>query len=238
MLLDARATAAIEFTLVFPLLLFLSLTLAQATYLMGDNVILHYASFAAARSAIVQVPLDLPDVGEPRNGVLNGPGHAKHEAVRAAAVAALAPASGVLESGDAAGDPYAAGLAHHYDAFGMTPPAWVASAAAARYRYSNANTLVDICSWVEDPLPPATSGRLIPLPNDTLVTFGPRDPVGVIVTHRISLSVPYVNWLFSNGRHTPATGKGFYTSVSASSLLTNEGVADALPPLPPLPRDP
>ncbi|MCX5660535.1 MAG: hypothetical protein NTW19_12550 [Planctomycetota bacterium] len=238
---DARATATIELALVFPLMLFLALTLAQTTYLMGDNLFVHYASFSAARAAIVQIPLDRAFDGEPANAIIDAPSLAKHEAIRAAAVAALVPAAGLLETGTADGDVYAAGLTQHYAAYGMAPPAWIAATAASRYRYANApfNTAVNVCRYVEpDPAVTGAEGTLVRLPADAAYTFGPRDAVGVIVTHQVSLSVPYVSMIFSSGLHTPATGRGRYATVSASCILTNEGVVDALPPLPTLPRDP
>ena len=53
---NTHATATIEFVLVFPIVLFVALLVAQSTLLMGGNIFIHYSAFAATRAAIVQVP--------------------------------------------------------------------------------------------------------------------------------------------------------------------------------------
>ena len=90
-----NGTATMEFVLVFPILLFFSLLLAQTTLLAGANAFIHYAAFAATRSAIVQIPTGYaPD--ESPNVIINADGHTKHDIIRRAAVFALVPVSGRL----------------------------------------------------------------------------------------------------------------------------------------------
>ena len=54
----SQGTATIEFALVMPIMLFLILLLAQTTFVMAGNLFVHYAAFAATRSAIVYIPAD------------------------------------------------------------------------------------------------------------------------------------------------------------------------------------
>ena len=56
--LDDRGTVTIELVLVIPVVLFFSLLLVQVMLLMTANHFVHYAAYAAVRSAIVQIPVD------------------------------------------------------------------------------------------------------------------------------------------------------------------------------------
>jgi hypothetical protein len=102
---DQGGTAAIEMTLLLPFALVIFLVITQAAILFNGNMVVHYAGFAAARVAIVVVPLDLDPEdmdGEDRNLVYNpdwalNPPSEKLELIRRAAVLALVPVSGPLE---------------------------------------------------------------------------------------------------------------------------------------------
>jgi len=100
---DQGGTAAIEMAFVFPLGLMIFLVVIQAALVFNANMVVHYAAFAAARMAIVVVPLNrVPDndpvFPEKRNWVRNPdePSVAKSEKlemIRQAAVMALMPIS-------------------------------------------------------------------------------------------------------------------------------------------------
>ncbi len=107
---DQGGTAAIELAFVFPLALMIFLTITQAALLFNGNVVVHYAAFAAARMATVVVPMEVND--EYRN-LVYGPEQGiseKREMIRRAAVLALVPVSGRLESPQyGAGEEFLAG---------------------------------------------------------------------------------------------------------------------------------
>lgn len=231
---DADGTATVEFALVFPILLVLALLLTQTTLLMGGNIFVNYAAFAATRAAIVQVPASYLPEEEP-NVVINASNHAKHDAIRRAAVFAVLPVSGRIASSGLATDDFVAGLTNYYTAYHQTAPAWINNFAGARLRYADANTLVSLMSTAV-----SDDGRVVftDLPEDRAYSFGPREPITVRVTHRLYLSVPYIGMLFATGRLSGEQGSGRYTLVNAQYTLTNEGVYDDLPPRPQLPRQP
>jgi len=228
-----RGTATIEFALVFPVILVLVLLLTQITLLMGSYSYLHYAAFAAARAAIVQVPTS--NEVENVNVTSNADNSPKRAAIRRAAVYALVPIAGRT-----AGDPstvannYLAGLHNYFGEYNQESPAWINNLAADRLRYADAHTEVVISNVELD-----DTGRVITteLPSTSQYTFGPKDPIMVRVNHRLNLSVPYVSAFFANGALTAAEGGGRYREVTAYYVLTNEGVYDALPPRPEIPRD-
>jgi TadE-like protein len=230
-------TATVEFCMVFPIVLFLTLMLAQATLLMVGNQFVHYAAFAATRSAIVYIPQDTtgwdsPGQGEPYNVIVPVNGRAKFDAIRAAAYLAVAPVCGKREDGgeDLRADEYVAGLRDHFAAYGQDAPRWIETLAAARLRYAAANTDVQVLETDVDD----TSIEYYDIA-PIGYTFGPREAITVRVEHRLNLSVPYVRAIFADGEHN--NGRGKYALVSAQYTLTNEGVDPDLPDPPELPRD-
>jgi Flp pilus assembly protein TadG len=112
---DQGGTAAIEMAFVFPLGLMIFLLVIQAALEFTANMVVHYAAFAAARMAIVVVPLNLdndPIFKEKRNWVRN-PDVAsvakseKLEMIRRAAVMAVMPVSAKATSGTVPADTWA-----------------------------------------------------------------------------------------------------------------------------------
>ena len=84
-------TALIEFVLVLPIALMLVLVMLQSALLMAGNFCVHYAAYCAARSAVVQVPMDYGR-NEPPNVVLADPiWSGKLARIRDAAVWAVMP---------------------------------------------------------------------------------------------------------------------------------------------------
>jgi hypothetical protein len=229
---DARGSATLEFTLVLPVLLVILLALVQVSLLLGANLFVHQAAFAATRAAVVQVPRDDRGAGGLGPNVYVQGGGPKYEAIRAAAVWTVVPVRGRLESSALSTDRFVDTLHQLYGRYGEASPNWIDRLAADRLRYADAHTDITV---METRVRSERDLRLDPLPEGAVHTFGPRDPVTVRVTHRLALTVPYINALFGDGRHDDGT---VYTTVSAHYTLTNEGVDRALPPTPELPREP
>jgi Flp pilus assembly protein TadG len=109
---DQGGTAAIEMAFVFPLGLMIFLVVIQAALVFNANMVVHYSAFAAARMAIVVVPLNLdndPIFKEKRNYVRNPDVSSvaksdKLEMIRRAAVMAVMPVSARAASGAATAD--------------------------------------------------------------------------------------------------------------------------------------
>ncbi len=225
---DDNGTATVEFALLMPVLLFLILMLAQVTMLMGGNVFVHYAAFAAARTAIVQIPLDTGDSGPNQYS----PSSTKHDAILRSAIFAIVPAAGRLESSTGTAnlpiDAYVEAVTSFYSTYGETPPVWINKLLRERLNYASSTTTVTV--------------QVPRVVDETQVTFDdldgevrPAEPIAVRVDHKLSVGVPYINRLFANG---DLGGNTRYTDVYAIATLTNEGIRDEFPPLPPLPRIP
>lgn len=222
-------TATIEFVLVFPILLFLVLLLLQSTLVLAANFVVQQAAYAAARSAVVQVPRDL--AAEPRNYIRMEGGSAKYDTIREAAWLAVMPVCGRDNAGPIEGGQIADGVESHLRAYGVAPPAWVDNFVAARARYAGNHTEVRLRYQSQTP------DGLIDFPLvDGSWEYGPQDPIMVEVVHDLNLAVPYVRGLFADGSHTTADGRGAYARVRASSTLSNQGVDDQLPEPPTIPR--
>ncbi|MCE9592519.1 MAG: pilus assembly protein [Planctomycetes bacterium] len=242
---DHDGTATIEFTLVLPILLFTVLLLAQTTMVMVGNIYVHYAAFAATRSAIVMIPADFE--GEPENSIVNAPDNPKFERIRRAAAFALTPVSGRMTQGVAAADDLVPAFTAHYDSYKTTAPAWVASRLADQYRYADAATDISVMRTIFSLSQPDTVS-FAALPEGAAYVFGPKEPVTVRVTHKLYLAIPYIGALFADGRledaESPTTtlsgsGEGArYSLVSSQYTLVNEGVSPELLPPPQLPRIP
>ena len=226
-----QGVATIEFCMVLPIVLFLVLLLVQSTLLMVGNQYVHYAAFAATRSAIVYIPQDDSLDGEPRNEIIPEPGFAKFDAIRAAAYLAVAPVCGRLENSSDAlqAEQYADGLRDYFGYYGKQTPRWVDTLAADRLRYAAENTEVTIL--ITDVI-----GDTVSFDDSSVIahTFGPREPITVRIEHKLNLSVPYVGAIFADG---DLDGGGRYALVTAQYTLTNEGVDPDLPDPPQIPRD-
>jgi len=116
---DQGGTAAVEMAFVFPLALMIFLVVAQAALLFNANMVVHYATFCAARMATVVVPLQLQNDEkwpEIRNYVRNPdvtdvPKSEKLAMIRRAAVMAVMPVSAVGAAGTGGGqDPTGAAI--------------------------------------------------------------------------------------------------------------------------------
>lgn len=229
---DESAVATVEFALVFPVLLAFSLILAQSGMLMAGNVYVHYAANAASRSASLQVPRQLVSVGgEPKNFVVHSTRWPKLEAIEHAAIVAVVPASGRLEAPATRYDGVPEALAAYFARSGVEAPAWIDSSVAEKFRYAAEHTRVELARVRGD-------GELEAVREGATVRFGPREPIGVRVYHRLHLGVPYASFFFHDGTHTTANGETAYAEVIGRAVAINRGVNDALPREPRIPRQP
>ncbi len=204
-----------------PILLFLALALVQTMSVMGGNFFVHYAAFAATRSAVVHIPANY--AGEEANQYLDG--GMKHAMIKRAAVMALLPVAGRMQGGGGGED--VAALQAFYQAYGQTTPPWVTEKMPGRMAYADNAT-------------EAVVRRVIVNPDDSItwedVSFGafePKEPIAVRVDHRLRLSLRYVSRFFADGEDEAGER---YMNVSAQYQLTNEGLPVSLPPDPELPR--
>ena len=226
---DTDGTATVEFVLVTPILLFMVLMLIQTMLVMTGNIYVHYAAFAATRSALVQIPVDdRPRDGERPNLIIASPASFKYNAIRRAAVFALVPVSGRLDVPGPDDEQFVQGLTNFYGAYNRSPPNWVDQLAARRLSYADANTDLTL-------LRTALDGEVnVSFTPQQELSLGPKDPVTVRVEHHLNLSIPYAKAIFADDDDPDLT----YMLVGAQYTLTNEGIADHLPEAPLLPRVP
>jgi hypothetical protein len=171
--------------------------------------------------------------GEPRNTLRLDRGSIKFSAIHRAAAFSLVPVAGESSDGQIADQSFVEAIRDYYSKSGPTTPGWVESQAAGRARYAAKHTHVHL-------LRTESVGERTDFSRITAgqAEFNTREPITAEVRHRLHLAVPYVSVLFADGEHQTADGTTGYTNVSAQYTLTNEGVSDALPEPPPLPRNP
>jgi len=100
---DQDGTATVEFVMLMPFALLITLLITQAALLFQANMTVNYAAYAAGREASVALSLDLPNEGGMHN-LVNNPdyplsGHStKLDLIKRAACLALIPVSGVCDT--------------------------------------------------------------------------------------------------------------------------------------------
>jgi hypothetical protein len=218
-------TAIIEFALIFPILLIVAMLLAQSSLLMGGYLCVNYASYTAARAAVVVVPENL--AGEPRNYValLEGSASEKLARIHRAAAWAVLPVS----NGSYAGrSPYDAALVENlrevYLQYGLEPPHWVGDRIAAQLGYAEDHTTVELS-------PPDNPDYLREADEGFLQFYAPREDLTVRVRHDLYLSVPYADRILAelDADHAVDLGEGKYAlRVDIPCTLSNEGVRDTI----------
>lgn len=223
---DNDGTATMELALVLPILLFFIMTLAQSSMMMVGNYMVHYSAYAAARVAIVQVPIDQPD--DRANRYTQSTGRTKHDLILEAAAIALAPVGGESESSSGLGDQLSGGLADYFD--DRSTPPWADGLLPRRMAYAMNNTQIELGYPV---VYPDDVVELIPLEAGESRDYGTRAPITVFVEHKLNLGVPYANRIFATDRND---GSGYHRVVKTNCTLTNEGIRDELPPRPTVPR--
>ncbi len=207
--------AMIEFALVLPIALILSLIMAQSALLMVGHLCVHYSAYCAARSAIVYVPLGYePGRGEGRN-VLNS---AKLSRIKDAAVWAILPvASSSKHLRADASVALLDGIENLLLTYGQDPPHWVRSLLARKLYYAEEYTKV----WLDDP--------------ENGDAYGEKETINAHVRHVFHMSVPYASRIYAAVRGDDGVKLDFGADeygmiIHASSILTNEGVQDYIEP--------
>ncbi|MEM9416626.1 MAG: TadE family protein [Planctomycetota bacterium] len=239
--------ATIEFVLVAPFLLTVTLILIQTMLVFTGLFYVNYSAYAAARSAIVYIPADIgadgPNVLTPIEGGF------KFDRIRSAAIIAVMPVSGQEQGDLQAASALVQGLNRYYGARGQTAPGWVNNLAEGRLNYAASHTTVTMQS-----LQTLGDGTVIFSDITDQVTFGPKEAIGVQVRHEFALTVPVASQLFMlSGRQSDGANSGSYnpqsrntngsppppgtwTVIRARAVLTNEGIDRTLPPRPRVPR--
>ena len=211
-----EGAAMIEFALALPIMLLLSLLMAQTALLMVGNLCVHYAAFCAARSAIVNVPKDFGD-SEPRNYVQNGSDPlGKLQRIKMAAAWALMPVSCGSRDLQPSDVVLPEGLSRFFSVQGLSPPGWIDERLARKFGYALTHSEVTL-------RPPHVDG------NDEDDYYDEAEDLQVTVTHILYLPIPGAAKIFAAfpGGVKLSFGRGEYgTEVSASCTLPNEGVQD------------
>ena len=207
--------AMIEFALVLPIALILSLIMAQSALLMVGHLCVHYSAYCAARSAIVYVPLGYePGRGEGRNVLIP----AKLNRIKDAAVWAILPvASSSKHLRADASVALLDGIEDLLLTYGQDPPHWVRSLLARKLYYAEEYTEV----WLDEPENPPT--------------YRENETINAHVKHVFHMSVPYASRIYSMVRGGDGVKLDFGADeygmiIHASSILTNEGVQDYIEP--------
>lgn len=240
--------ATIEFVLVAPFLLTVTLILIQTMLVFTGLFYVNYAAYAAARSAIVYIPADVSPDGP--NVLTPAEGLEKYDHIRAAAVIAVMPVSGQEEGGLQSAPEVVAGLNRFFNARGVTAPNWVDNLAQGRLNYAAAHTAVTVQTvrQLED-------GTVLFDDVTGTTEFGPKDAVAVQVRHEFALTVPVASQIFrmtgsrddgaNSGTYEPMNRNqragtppppGTWTVIRARAVLTNEGITRTLPDPPRVPR--
>jgi hypothetical protein len=205
---ETGGVQSVSFVLTVPVFIMLMLLVVQVTQLMIGLVVVHYAAFAAVRSASVWIPARMPDTvtqGENRIGVreLAGrrsggtvyqirPGFPKYEKVRQAAALAcisIAPSRNVGvqrpqgNSTTALQAVFAAAAPQEVNTNAIAP-----QRLANKWAYANAATDIEITTFHRDDEPPLI--HYYPwLPDSEFNDYeiGWRDKITVTVTHHFAL---------------------------------------------------
>jgi hypothetical protein len=158
---DQGGTAAVEMAFVFPLALMIFMMITQAALLFNANVLVHYATFAAARVAVVTVPMTIGGEVDKRvwpcTADTQGPSE-KIEMMRQAAVLALLPISSELTA--AAGQANLSTVGQmiydetkHVFSYADGKDQWWFHRVKAQYDYANAFTKIELAApwhWRDD----------------------------------------------------------------------------------------
>jgi hypothetical protein len=240
-LTDDSGVAMVEFVLVTPILLIVTLLLIQTMLVFTGLFYVQYSAFAAARTAIVQIPTVST---EPMNELMPSEGSGKFEAIRSAAVLGVLPVSGRESGSSVASSTLVAGMGEVFAAQGRSEPNWVSEMLGERLNYAINHTEVSLERVY--PGENVESVRFEPVDGYTL--FSPKEAIAVVVRHEFALSVPLASRVFSavgeSGTYSPAGRSGDspgppgqWTMIESRAILTNEGIDRRLPEAPEVPRN-
>ena len=238
-LADDSGVAMIECVLVTPILLIVTLLLIQTMLVFTGLFYVQYSAFAAARTAIVQIPTSSD---EPANELLPSEGSGKFDAIRSAAVVAVLPVSGREDGSSVASSQIVSGVGEVYAAQGRGEPAWVDEMLGQRLNYAINHTEIQLQRVTANG---TESVNFQPVESYTV--FSPKEAIAVVVSHEFALSVPLASRVFAaagpSGSYTPAGRDsespgppGQWTLIEARAILTNEGIDRRLPEAPEVPR--
>jgi hypothetical protein len=215
-----EGTAILEFAMVLPIMLYIVLVMAQASLLLAGNLCVHYSAYCAARSAIVQVPLNI-DMFEGPNVLRDQTYSTKMFRIRQAALWALMPVSSAhpdLPRHHAAD--ITQGIDGYFRSLGERMPHWAREDYIGRkMTYADDHTLVELDEPEDQP-------SVYPW------TYKDDEDLHITVRHVLYLSIPYANRLFTdvldrdNGRELGFAPSAYGLMIEATSTLTNEGVQD------------
>ncbi|XAM01354.1 pilus assembly protein [Phycisphaeraceae bacterium D3-23] len=244
---NESGVATIEFVLVAPFLLTVTLILIQTMLVFTGLFYVNYSAYAAARSAIVYIPANIgadgPNVLTPIEGGF------KFDHIRAAAIIAVMPVSGQEEGDLQMATTLVSGLHRYYSAQGQTAPGWVDNLAEGRLNYAEQHTTVTVQS-----VNALDDGTVLFSDVTGQVNFGPKEAIAVQVRHEFALTVPVASQLFrlsgsrsdgaNSGSYSPQSRTnngsppppGTWTVIRARAILTNEGIDRTLPDPPRVPR--
>jgi Flp pilus assembly protein TadG len=249
---DERGTAVVEFPFVFITLIQVTIWAWQLAFIATAYQVVDYAAFAAARCAVVTIPLDWTkeSAGEIRRVELDGLSGSgvdtedikqqltthvkenKRRDVRWAAAFVVYAISGrksvdsaPVTGGATLGTPFGD---VDFSGGGLSWPDQVAatlddSSILTRFKYA-----ADYTSATVEP--PSGQG------SDLMLAFGAGDTVTVTVTHELNLPVPFANVLFRTGVHPEGTS--YLTISGRATMLVEDSHAEATPPSPPPQGDP
>ena len=224
-------SVVLEFALALPIALGLSLIMAQSSLVMAGHLCVQYSAFTAARTAIVQIPRDLIEYGEPSNVIASGSSW-KIDRIRQAALWPLTPLSSGVAGGavDPAGDDAADALRAFIYEHGGSSPWWLEGRYGGDYlgrkwAYAYDNTDVTVLRRASSQFEPPEY-----VEPDWPYEYEEHEEVRVYVEHDFYLAVPYASRLLAALGDGYDLGTGMYVvPMAASSSLTNEGARDYIP---------
>lgn len=209
-------TVLLEFILVLGMVLPIAAIMVQSSLMMGGYLSVNYASYCAARAAIVYIPRDLDT--EPRNTLssLDDPSASeKVYRVWIAGVWAVMPVGDGSDSqaSSARGMSLETGLSRLYSQYGQSAPKWASGRISRKLHYAEENTFVRIN-------PPRSETGL----------YGEHEDVTIYLSHEMLLNVPYAAKLMAMVDDTSQDlGDGRYTiTVEIPTTLTSEGANDKI----------
>jgi hypothetical protein len=201
----------VEFILLLPILLTVSLMILQAALLMSGLFAVNYSAWCAARTAAVQIPTRV-DASEPANVLVEG--GVKFGRIFRSAIWPLVPVgnggSWVEVTVDDRG--LVDELARFYRAYDREVPGWVDERLARKLSYVWDHTRVRVAA-------PENGAR-----------YGANEDIRVTVEHTYYLSVPYAGWMVQklsvDGVDLDTADADHGLRIRASASLINWGRQD------------
>ena len=208
---ETGAVQSLSFVLTLPLFIMIMMLIVQVSQLMVATIVVHYAAFAAARSAIVWIPAHAGSIDEPENRIsmyvpdaatgIDGPGTGytilpgspKYRRIQMAAALACAPIAPSRDVGETL-PPAAEGTLNALEAAyqALAPESAANAKISDRLRnklaYSLENTRIRISFLHKESEPPLAWYDIPPDRGQFYYNeVGWQDPIRVTVTHDLAL---------------------------------------------------